>query len=101
MSRTPKAGRDAYFAATNEMIAALHDSGYHISQTMIVTNQHHDSDSYFAYINIKMGELTEERYDQLRALVNSLGGSVNIPSFERGIDEVNVRIWMKPLAPRT
>jgi hypothetical protein len=51
-----------------------------------------DADLFSAYLMLSTGELTEERYDALRAIVNEHGGKLNVLESREDRD-YNVRVW--------
>lgn len=93
-----KPGREAYWFALENLANAILDAEQpHISSLSVNLTQHGGSEQFYGYIEIKAGELTEDRYDALRSTVNSLGGAVNLIENPR-VEGANVRIW--PIAQR-
>jgi hypothetical protein len=54
--------------------------------------QHGNAENFSAYLLLSTGELTEERYDLLRSIVNEHGGKLNVLESREG-DNYNVRVW--------
>lgn len=84
------ATRDENWEALKLITNALLDGGF-VRQVDVKITQMGDQDQMFGFISLNV-DLTQKRYDEVRAVVNGLGGAVIVTGTDDD-PEHNLRIW--------